>query len=206
MTSLGWTMIPTTIPELNEILGGGFPDKGLSMIVGAPGAGKTLLAANVSAVALQDSKADILLLCEDRGEVWNRMVNLQSKTLSPHQGSQRVTRTWASTIRLSTTTLVIVDNNQSVPDEVVRYSLQRPVILTRNESQAHTTFTRSASLVLHLERARRSDQFIARVTKNREGRIGEFAVFKYDRGFGLVGHEGPRLSRWERLLSDEELC
>ena len=65
---------PSGIPGLDEILGGGFPQGSIILVLGEPGAGKTLLCSQYLANGIKFGESGLFVSLEDRKDrIWGEM-------------------------------------------------------------------------------------------------------------------------------------
>lgn len=198
-------MIPTSLPELNEILGGGFPSHGVSLIVGAPGSGKTTLLANIVSEVLLQRNTIVAVVGEETTRAWVQLVERQLR--GPQLGVQRLysAQKAPSLVHdLDSTSLVILDGGVFTAP-LLEFSTTKPVIMTSNERSSEPIESRRVDIALRLERVKNEDRVLATLVKNRYGTSGQTVYFKYDRQLGLLDQEPPARSKWDRLLAEEDL-
>lgn len=195
-------MIQTSLPELNEILGGGFPDEGISVIVGTPRSGKTMLVGNIASVVVRDLNSRLAIVTEEAGSAWANMV-LRDRTPDTKLASFQMYRSSVSLVHdIRNVTLIIVDGCEMTAP-IQEFARRGPVILTSNERSTDLLRHRSAAVVLQLERVKNEDRVIAKVLKNRTGPTGASVQIKYDSKRGLVEHEVPAPTRWDVLMGED---
>jgi hypothetical protein len=197
-------MVKTSLPELNEILGGGFPAVGASLIVGTPRSGKTLLAANIVSTELQKDGSVVAVISEDTPNAWVRLVTLQERF--PRRGMLHFIVGDPSALR---PTLLVIDRpGLAIPRHIRQFAFEGPVIVTSNQAHSDSEFIRSASVSLALKSVKGTNRVRAHVTKSRSGQTGGSMFMEYDSELGLIDQTPVRVplrSRWDLLTADTDI-
>jgi hypothetical protein len=200
-------MVKTSLPELNEILGGGFPAVGASLIVGTPRSGKTLLAANIVSTELQKDGSVVAVISEDTPNAWVRLVTLQERF--PRRGELHFLVSDLSERPRPQPTLLVIDRpGLAIPRHIRQFAFDGPVIVTSNQAHSDSEFIRSASVSLALKNVKGTNRVRAHVTKSRSGQTGGSMFMEYDSELGLIDQTHVRVplrSRWDLLTADTDI-
>lgn len=174
---------------------------GVSLIMGAPQSGKTLLAIDIVREVLKDAKEPVLVLTDALSR-WRRALGVHPNlTIQEGLGSETVPD-------LRTLCLIVIDST-GLNAPVIQYAQRGPVLITTNSLTIQTAFNQTASLILRIDRLEDSQAKITVVKSRFENGTGSNAVlYKVDSVLGLVAQDytPPALkSAWDRLLDDEDL-
>lgn len=190
----------TSRPEINRLFPRGLPQIGVTLILGAPKSGKTLLAMDIVREVLKTSGDRVLVLCEEP-ERWRKAIGHANLTVRNSFNSDD-----------KGAVLTVVDAGQ-ISAPVIRLAQHSPLLVTAGGLTAQTALTLAAEVALRIDRL---DDGFGKLTivKSRHERTGvgtmeEASVqFKVDPVLGFVAtdYQAPSVrSAWDRLLEEEDL-
>ena len=199
------SMIPTTLPELNDLLGGGFPNTGLSLITGAPMTGKTMLVVNLLPKLLASPKVSAAIISEDLLNFWETRLRRERdrQGIDGLPGTRSYCTDDTTVVDIRLCDIIVVDGllrKQALNKTLQEYARKSPLIVTVGVPAREVSLF--ASVILHLERF--GEVTTCTVVKNREGPQGGSCTFCLNEAQCVI--EVPQveiLSKWVRLLGED---
>jgi len=171
----------TSRPEINKLFPRGLPAIGVTLIVGNPKSGKTLLVMDIVREVLKTPGDRVLVLCEDPA-LWQRTIDHANLTA---RSSFNTDDTAA--------TLTVVDNAQ-ISAPVIHLAQHGPVLITASSLTVQTAFNQTAEVMLRIDRLENGIGKLTVVKSRHEvmanGNVDLAAVlFKVDPSMGFVNQD-----------------